>query len=141
MGQQDGLCGQSFEIFTDVAGWGATSPNGRDPAQILKYLDVEVMEGEKCRKVYETRGGILTDKQLCAGGEKGKDACVGDSGSGLMRSLQDPVRGFLRYDLIGVVSFGPRLCGTEGVPGVYSRVESFIQWILGVVAAGQSTQK
>jgi secreted trypsin-like serine protease len=32
-----------------------------------------------------------------------------------------------------VVSFGPRLCGTEGVPGVYSRVESFLPWILDTV--------
>ena len=44
---------------------------------------------------------------------------MGDSGSGLMRSLPDEARsGLDRWDLIGVVSFGPRLCGTEGVPGV-----------------------
>ena len=38
-----------------------------------------------------------------------------------MRSLPDEARsGLDRWDLIGVVSFGPRLCGTEGVPGVSS---------------------
>jgi len=42
--------GEAFKIFTDVAGWGATTPNGRNPANILKYLGVEVMEGEKCKK-------------------------------------------------------------------------------------------
>ena len=63
-----------------------------------------------------------------------QDSCVGDSGSGLMRSRRDPSRGGAgRSELIGVVSFGPRLCGTEGVPGVYSRVESFLPWILDTV--------
>jgi len=63
-----------------------------------------------------------------------QDSCVGDSGSGLMRSRRDPARqGAARSELIGVVSFGPRLCGTEGVPGVYSRVESFLPWILDTV--------
>ena len=63
-----------------------------------------------------------------------QDSCVGDSGSGLMRSLPDAGRrGASRAELIGVVSFGPRLCGTEGVPGVYSRVEAFLPWILDTV--------
>lgn len=57
---------------------------------------------------------------MCAGGKKGQDSCVGDSGSALMRefgSLADA-----RWKLVGVVSFGPRLCGTEGIPGVYTRL-------------------
>ncbi len=56
---------------------------------------------------------------MCAGGEKDKDSCVGDSGSALMRE-NDGVSS--PWKIIGVVSFGPRRCGTEGVPGVYTRV-------------------
>ena len=62
-----------------------------------------------------------------------QDSCVGDSGSGLMRSLPNFNTGIDRWDLIGVVSFGPRLCGTEGVPGVYARVNSYLDWILDTV--------
>jgi len=146
----------SSDDIVDVAGWGATTPTGRKPANILQFLRVNVTDSQMCKEVYAERGGVLIQSQICAGGEKGKvsivvcvvccvihttlpqDSCVGDSGSGLMRSLQDPHRaGLHRLDLIGVVSFGPRLCGTEGVPGVYSRVESFISWILDVVAAQQ----
>ena len=68
---------------------------------------------------------------MCAGGENGKDSCVGDSGSALMR--EENVKDILSkgvHKLIGVVSFGPRKCGTEGVPGVYTRVRSYLDWIL-----------
>ena len=68
---------------------------------------------------------------MCAGGENGKDSCVGDSGSALMR--EENAKDILSkgvHKLIGVVSFGPRKCGTEGVPGVYTRVRSYLDWIL-----------
>lgn len=123
-----------FEIDTVVAGWGATNKVGRDPASVLQYLQVNVTDSGQCKDIYAERGGVLTENQICAGGQKGKDSCVGDSGSGLMRSFVDPDTTISRYQLIGVVSFGPRLCGTEGVPGVYTRVNSYIPWILDTVA-------
>ena len=112
--------------ITQVAGWGATNERGRNPADLLQYLDVKVKNAVQCKSVYEERGGIITPlQQMCAGGEKGKDSCVGDSGSALMR--EHDVRS---WKIIGIVSFGPRLCGTEGIPGVYTRVRHYMNWIL-----------
>ena len=88
------------------------------------------------RDIYAERGGVLTDRQICAGGQPGKDSCVGDSGSALMRLVKQPDHPFDQHHLIGVVSFGPRLCGTKGVPGVYSRVNSYLDWILDTVNSG-----
>lgn len=31
--------------------------------------------------------------------------------------------------LVGIVSFGPIDCGTENVPGVYTKVASFLEWL------------
>lgn len=115
-----------------VAGWGATNERGRDPADALQKLNVPIFPGNKCVDVYKTRGGILdSESQMCAGGEAGKDSCVGDSGSALMRDERTKFdsRKF-RWKLLGVVSFGPRLCGTSGVPGVYSRMRHYLDWIL-----------
>jgi len=119
--------------ITEVAGWGATTITGRRPATVLQFLTVNVTDSSQCKEIYAERGGVLGEKQICAGGQKGKDSCVGDSGSGLMRASPDFNTGIDRWDLIGVVSFGPRLCGTEGVPGVYARVNSYLGWILDTV--------
>ena len=51
-----------------------------------------------------------------------------------MRLVQTPDSPWYQEHLIGVVSFGPRFCGTKGVPGVYTRVNSYLKWILDTVA-------
>merc|ERR1712038_237752 len=119
------------ELKAWVAGWGATDPRGRNTADSLQEIDLGVFDGRECRETYKARGGTLSeDSQLCVGGEKGRDSCVGDSGSGLMTADKKVGEVFGHWKLIGIVSFGPRLCGTDKVPGVYSRVRHYIDWIL-----------
>ena len=104
---------------------------GRHTADKLQTIDLNTFDGEKCRETYKKRGGILSEQsQLCVGGKKGLDSCVGDSGSGLMACDKNPGDRLCRWRLVGIVSFGPRICGTENVPGVYSRVRHYIPWIL-----------
>merc|ERR1712183_126214 len=50
----------------------ATTITGRKPATILQFLTVNVTDSASCKEVYAERGGILGEKQICAGGEKGK---------------------------------------------------------------------
>ena len=66
---------------------------------------------------------------ICAGAELGKDACSGDSGGGLF--IEDNSN---TWHLLGIVSYGSRDCG-NGVPGVYTRVSSFLDWIYATRAA------
>ena len=97
----------------------------------LQKLTFTIFDGQKCKDIYKSSGGKISEQtQLCSGGEKGRDFCVGDSGTGLM--VHSLARGDLmeRWRLIGVTSFGPKNCGTKGVPGVLSRVRHYIEWIL-----------
>lgn len=33
------------------------------------------------------------------------------------------------YFLAGIVSYGPKNCGTQDLPGVYTRTSKYIEWI------------
>nr|CAH7735497.1 unnamed protein product [Callosobruchus chinensis] len=65
---------------------------------------------------------------MCAGGERGRDSCRGDSGGPLMSYEQNGAD--QNWYAVGVVSFGPSPCGMENWPGVYTRVGSYMQWIV-----------
>lgn len=82
---------------------------------------------------YENVGKLISERQfndlvLCAGVLKGgMDSCQGDSGGPLMiptGRLSEPTV----YYQIGIVSYGIG-CARADVPGVYTRVSSFVEWI------------
>lgn len=112
-----------------VAGWGKNdfSNNGAFQA-IEKEVDVPIRNSAECENsLRQTRLGstfqLDTQSFICAGGEAGKDACTGDGGSPLMCDLGG------RWFVVGLVSWGIG-CGVTGVPGVYTNVASYTQWIL-----------
>jgi secreted trypsin-like serine protease len=79
--------------------------------------------------------GLTDDQHLCAGGQRMKDSCSGDSGGPLVASgsRSDNQQ---TYFQIGVVSFGPKLCGYHATPGVYARVSHYLGWIRSMVEGG-----
>ena len=50
----------------------------------MQHIQLEVFDGADCENLYQQLGELATDRQLCLGGEEGKDSCAGDSGSALM---------------------------------------------------------
>ncbi|XP_050293697.1 CLIP domain-containing serine protease HP8-like [Anthonomus grandis grandis] len=111
--------------FAVVSGWGVTE-HGHKSSVLLK-ASVPVLPLTMCKRVY-SRFANITSKQICAGGYKGQDSCAGDSGGPLIYT--GLVDGEPRYIQYGVVSYGPRECGTDGQPGIYTRVSSYLGWIL-----------
>ncbi|XP_045587607.2 phenoloxidase-activating factor 1 isoform X1 [Procambarus clarkii] len=103
-----------------IAGWGFTE-NGTTSSVLLHVL-LPYFSKENCSISY--RGNIV-DEQICFGGIKGQDSCGGDSGGPLvMSSTTGPP--FLQ---VGLVSYGPVNCGQKDVPGVYTSVSHYRNWI------------
>ncbi|CAH1378247.1 hypothetical protein MTP99_019604 [Tenebrio molitor] len=104
-----------------VAGWGQVYYAG-PVSEVLRHVEVPVWTLEKCANSFLQR---ITDSNLCAAGyDGGKDSCLGDSGGPLMFQLENG-----RWITIGIVSWGIG-CGNKGSPGIYTKVSSYIPWII-----------
>uniref|UniRef100_A0A3Q4G2P1 trypsin n=1 Tax=Neolamprologus brichardi TaxID=32507 RepID=A0A3Q4G2P1_NEOBR len=87
----------------------------------LQEVNVTILPSDTCNQYYL---GRIRPSMFCAGkDEGGLDACQGDSGG--------PLSCFTgtRYELAGLVSWGVG-CGRAKRPGVYTRVQQHVQWIV-----------
>ncbi|KAI9980443.1 hypothetical protein PInf_026303 [Phytophthora infestans] len=115
-------------MWTKVMGWGDTSyPNGTRSNE-LQSVGVEVWNNEDCARLF-----VVDNSSVCAGGAPGRDACVGDTGAPLVK---EKGQGDADDILIGLSSWGSG-CGDPGVPSVYSRVSTAIEWITSVTKVQQ----
>ncbi|XP_017040531.1 clotting factor G beta subunit [Drosophila ficusphila] len=105
-----------------ATGWGTTE--FEKVARVLQTLEVNDLDATEC---YNALWFRVTEKQICAGHPVG-DTCTGDSGGPLVQQVN--VNGIQRYVQFGIVSFGGSECRSAGV---YTRVSSYIDWILRVV--------
>lgn len=114
-----------------VVGWGRTTEGGRS-SDVLQQLQLPVLENDVCKASYSKIGKLISEKQfdeavLCAGVlDGGQDACQGDSGGPLVQPVQQG--GVPNFYQIGIVSYGIG-CARANVPGVYTRVQTFVDWI------------
>ncbi|XP_047994323.1 phenoloxidase-activating enzyme-like [Leguminivora glycinivorella] len=111
-----------------AAGWGPNNET-HETSAVKLHVDLPYKTIESCQPAYDVpkRHVALWDHQICAGGEKGKDTCKGDSGGPLMYSMAEA------FEVVGVVSFGPTPCGLANVPGVYTKVFNYLPWIRSVI--------
>ena len=126
----DGLSMVDTEVT--VVGWGATALNGQNTAinfsNTLLKTEQLIVSNEFCQSVY-TGSSHITDNMICANGVSANDSsdtCTGDSG-GPMAIQQNNT-----FIQVGITSFGGAngvLCGSSTVPGVYTRISPFIDYI------------
>ncbi|XP_047648556.1 kallikrein-12 isoform X3 [Phacochoerus africanus] len=87
----------------------------------LQCLNLSIVSEGTCRAVFP---GRITDNMVCAGGSAGEDACQGDSGGPL-------VCGGVLQGLVSWGAVGP--CGQDGIPGVYTKICKYVDWIRMVI--------
>lgn len=109
--------GQNYTI----AGWGDTEYGSYIYPNVLQVLEgVPHYKVWKCKQIFAEHY-ITNKRHICAGGNVGYDACVGDSGGPLWMMVDSTPL------LYGITSFGYG-CGFE-LPGVYTQVSWFRRWI------------
>ncbi|KAL0993622.1 hypothetical protein UPYG_G00110690 [Umbra pygmaea] len=108
-----------------VTGWGLTEQG--DPRDgILQQLMVPILRNNECLKVYPK----ISPEMICAGfWNGGKNTCMGDSGGPLVCASAD---GFAQ---VGITGFRSR-CNMENRPGIYTRVESYEDFIQETIKSG-----
>ncbi|CAK9296354.1 unnamed protein product [Gordionus sp. m RMFG-2023] len=112
--------------FCQVVGWGRTKT--KDTFQYsnqIRQVKVPILSNYVCNEWLKKSEAEIKDTMLCAGYEEGKkDACQGDSGGPLLCKND---RG--QWEIQGIVSWGI-LCAEPKLPGVYTRVPMYVDWIL-----------
>jgi secreted trypsin-like serine protease len=90
---------------------------------LIFQAQINLVSVPSCERSYSSVARVtIGNEQLCAG--RGvTDTCTGDSGGGMMLADSNG-----RYSVIGITSFGVK-CAEADFPGVYTRVDEFLQWI------------
>ncbi|XP_044265790.1 CLIP domain-containing serine protease 2-like [Tribolium madens] len=112
-----------------IAGWGETE--NKTMSNVKLKVELPLKNRLHCHEAYSIYNYKLnlSEGQLCVGGTKGKDSCVGDSGGPLMNANRNKNNDLVWY-VVGIVSYGSKMCGSEDFPGIYTNVSNFVPWIL-----------
>lgn len=100
-----------------VMGWGYIHSTKPIQADRLMCVTLDVLTYGECKERLDNEP-LNLGKVVCALAPD-KDSCGGDSGGPLMC-------GDVQY---GIVSFGPKECASSDIPGVYTRVDSYLDFI------------
>ncbi|XP_050359572.1 serine protease persephone-like isoform X1 [Nymphalis io] len=118
-----------------VTGWGTLDPHHKRNSDILRKVKLEKFSDEECAQFYKPSlvrhmpRGYDSNKQICYGDRwTSKDSSKGDSGGPAQISHHLECM----YLVTAIVSNGKKF-GHAGLPGIYTRVAPYIDWIESIV--------
>lgn len=116
-----------------ASGWGYASSLMRPDT--LQTLKMPTHPQKTCETIHHPKPSLMshfTHHMMCAGYLKGgKDTCKGDSGGPLTCPRTNSTE---EGEVItGIISWG-RSCGIDGTLPVFTRVESYMNWITHVIS-------
>ncbi|CAH2240161.1 trypsin, alkaline B-like [Pararge aegeria] len=110
-------------LQTRVAGWGFETEEGPQHDS-LKAITLTTVNLEQCKKAYEDVEDIdIKDSVICAANENA-GTCFGDSGAPMIYNNV----------IIGISSYY-KDCGNSAYPDVFTKVDSFTDWIMETAVA------
>jgi trypsin len=120
----DGTLAGTTDTLLTAIGWGTTSAGGAVSKKLLE-VKLPVFDLNTCTSNYAAESVTINPSaHVCAGFPEGKkDTCQGDSGGPLFSIVNG------KQVLAGITSFGIG-CATPKLPGVYTRVSNYKNWIL-----------
>jgi len=103
-------------------GWGKTEAvEGHAPSAVLMKVDLRAMDIDTCKSRPAFGPERISAKVICASNPH-RSTCQGDSGGALTFTNGAP-------KVVGIVSWGKKRCSGDGQPGVYTRIETYRDWI------------
>lgn len=119
-----------------VLGFGLTEK--RVPSERLLIARLRILDDSICHRVALARSEPEVDfaprRHLCAANFVGRrDSCNGDSGGPLVVRVNKS-----EHVLIGIVSYGPGNCTAFARPAFYTRVSTYVDWILRTIIKNDS---
>nr|ADW77220.1 thrombin-like protein [Agkistrodon piscivorus leucostoma] len=106
-----------------IMGWGSITPIHETFPDVPHCAYINLLDDAVCQAGYPEL--LVEYGTLCAGIlEGGKDTCGGDSGGPLICNGQ----------IQGIVSYGAHPCGQGLMPGVYTKVFDYNDWIQSIIA-------
>ncbi|XP_034472458.1 serine protease easter-like [Drosophila innubila] len=112
----------------EIAGWGNTEQRTFGGNTIKLKAVLNVVSIANCRQIYAQ----LVSGQMCAGGDTSAGTCRGDSGGPLM--FLDTMSTSRYYVAAGIISLGSSSCNNRGRPMIFTRVEHYVNWIIGAMS-------
>lgn len=114
--------------FCHISGWGFTMASKDKPwDERLQTVGSKIWSYSDCRAKWST---VRQHYHYCFGdGRVG--GCMGDSGGPISCGRDDG-----KYEVAGVTSFGDGRCNVVGMPAVWTRVPSYVNWIKATMKSG-----
>ncbi|XP_062926788.1 chymotrypsin-C [Mobula hypostoma] len=111
-----------------ATGWGATRVQKENVvlSEVLNQARMPIIDHQTC-KMKKFWGDRVRSTMICAGLkdiEGSPAACQGDSGGPLLCQNSSG-----KWEVHGVVSFGPMGCIGENKPSVFTRITAYLPWI------------
>ncbi|CAO1392324.1 unnamed protein product [Diamesa tonsa] len=134
------ICLQQTEDVPTVkaiaTGWGRTE-NTTGMSPVLMKVTLDYLPISSCQSYFENEDafeGTDFSNIVCAGSEKPKDTCDGDSGSPLQYFTSDQ---YCMYTITGITAHGTKYCGKSVSGAIYTKVFKYLDWIEGIVWPGE----